>query len=220
MADSRINSDFWLPVFQRADGSLYSPGVSGNTFSDNVFDTVYFGAAPTPGVAEVSVTKTRSMDKKKGAGTDGARITLHGVDPAEFDIRVRIWTPEQWEAIKTLKSLLFVAAYKSTTSTVAASVSSGPGAPATATTLKTTKTTAVTFDVSHPTLAFHKIKAVQVVAVNGPEAGASPQDKIVTFRCIEFLPPGSKNATHTDEAPTSSNALTASSNPMPSNTGP
>lgn len=239
MADTLINSDFWLPVYQRPDGSLYSAGQPGNTFSDNLMDTVYFGAAPSPGIAEVTVMKERSVDKKKGAGSDGGRLTIHGVNPAEFEIRFRIWTPEQWEAMKQLKALVFVPAYKTTTTTLkpvgfqsTTTVNNASGtATATSGTIsipqaptKFTKTTPVTFDVTHPTTAFHHIKAVQVIGVGGPDPGASTQDRYVTFRCAEYLPPGTKNATQTDEAPTSNGTQIASNNPTPgtnpANTGP
>lgn len=231
MADQQVSSSFWQPVYQRSDGTLYTPGVIGNVFSDLPSEVVYFGASPTPGIADVAVQKERSVDKKKGAGVDGGRLTIHGVEPATFEIRLRIWEVNQWIALTQLWPLIFVPAYKTTTTTLnpvgfqattTASVAGGvistqtiPQAPT-----KFTKTTAVTFDVTHPTLALHGIKAVQVIGGRGPDPGPVSQDRIFTIRVAEYLPPGTKNATITDEAPSSSNALTANSNPMPSNTGP
>ena len=75
----------------------------------------------TPGIAEVKLTKYRDVDKnKKAAGNDGKRVTIHGIEPAEGEIELIIWTPQQWRMLKALWPVLFPGPQKfTTTKTVA-----------------------------------------------------------------------------------------------------
>lgn len=242
MARTPIASDFWLPVYQANDGSLYSDGQTGNTFLvDDQWAVVYLATAPTPGIAHVTTDKDRDVDLKKGVGVDGERATLHGDKLAHVDIGIEIWTPEQWEALKALWPILKVPAYKLVTSTTQKFINplspSSAGEPTTvgATTVtntttgatqtipvvatknvKSSKKVAITFDVSHPALALHGIKAVQIVGGRGPVPGRYPQSRIFTIKCIEYLPPGKASSTKTDNAPiTAPSTLQSTTWPTP-----
>lgn len=221
---TRANSDFWIqPVYKKSDGTLFCPGVDGPTFASSQWDTVYFSTAPTPGLVEVTVDRERQIDEKKSSGTDGAHVTIHGTKPARIEIRLLIWTPDQWEALKQLWPILMTPPYKtqlktvtstsyippdSSATTTTASVSGGsvstttvPAVATVTTSKKVTTTTPTVFDVAHPIFAHHKIKAVQIIGGHGPDPGPVRGSRIFTIKAIEFLKPGTKNATVTPTQP-------------------
>ena len=164
--------DFWAPVFTDNNGKLYSPGFTddrGDKF--NLWDTVFINAAPTPGAATVSLSKDRDVDKKKAAGSDGARVTLHGVEPAQGTIQLVIWTPEQLKALNELWPIIFAPTAK------------GDQPPP--------------YDVSHPTFKLHGVKSIQIVGGTGPDPGPVARSRVFTIKFIEYFPPGKKKATAT-----------------------
>jgi hypothetical protein len=112
--------DFWAPTFTAADGSLVSPGFTGNLYASNVWDFVDFAGERTPGLAEVTVDKERGLDEKKSPGSDGATLTLHGSNPAKIEIKLTIWTPEQLRRLNELWPILLTPPYKLGHTTVSA----------------------------------------------------------------------------------------------------
>jgi len=166
---------FWRkPIYTREDGALWCPGFEGETYASNPFDFIYLGVPSTrpftPGICRINFDKGRDFDKKKPAGTDGARVTFHGVDVVPIDIELLIWTPEQLKALAALWPVLFPAAFK--------------GSPP-------------AYDVQNPLFAMHDIKAAQFVGGGGPHID---ERGIGSFRmrAIEFRKPGKKNATKTE----------------------
>ncbi len=119
--------DFWgAPVYTSpSTGDLYCPGFTGNTFAANAWDKVGFVNATssitdpilapsllnilsyTPGLCDVTVVKEAQVDEKKAAGGHGARLTVHGIKPAQIGIRILIWTPQQLKELKSLWDYLF-----------------------------------------------------------------------------------------------------------------
>jgi len=180
-ASNRVSFQFWSqPVYKNADGTYWAPGFDGPTYASSAWDYVYIGlpmsGTPlTPGIARVRVNKARNFDKKKAAGSDGARVTFHGVDPAQVDIEITIWTPEQLRQLSLMWPVLFPQAYKGTP-------------PA--------------FSVQHPafTSGLHAIKSLQFISMEGPDIGHDRTGKF-TLRAIEYLQPGKANATNTATAP-------------------
>ena len=165
---------FWAkPVLQQSDGTYFCPGFDGPTYSSNPWDYVYLGIPSTqpftPGLCTVNVNRSRDVDKKKAVGNDGARVTIHGVDPAPVEIMIRIWTPEQLRQLAALWPVLFPQAYK--------------GAPP-------------AYDVQHPMFSYYGIKSVQFIGGSGPMID---EHRVGTFvlSAIEFLKPGKTNVTKT-----------------------
>lgn len=222
--------DFWYqPVYQNQDGSLYCTGCTGKTIADSLFDKVFFGSLPTPGVAEVDAKRERKVDEKNAPGSDGATVTIHGLKPADITISILIWTPEQYRAMRELWPLLMTPPYKtSVSSQVSAFINplspSSAGAPTTVGTTSLVNSTgtniavqqvpvvatksvlvktkvAVTFDVSHPKFTDMKIKAVQIIGGWGPDVAPIPGARVFTIKAIEYLPKGKTNATQTDVKP-------------------
>lgn len=231
MARTPIAFDFWYqPVFQNDDGSLYCDGITGPTIADSLWDKVFFSGAPTPGVAEVNFRRDRDVDIKKPTGSDGATVTIHGIVPADIEIKLLIWTPDQFKALGELWPLLMTPPYKTVKQVVSGpeqfaatfgpgsfdtttvNISGGaiqssttiPSAITTSTKKTVMKKVATTFDVSHPKLAKHFIKAVQIIGGSGPDPAPQPGARIFTIKCIEYLPKGKNLATQTDVSPLSS----------------
>lgn len=177
---TRVSFQFWRqPVYQLSDGTYFTPGCDGPTYARNPWDYVYIGLPTTgqpftPGIARVRVTKFRDVDKKKSAGSDGARVTIHGVEPAEVEIELMIWTPEQLRQLNNIWPTLFPAAYK--------------GSPP-------------AFQVQHPafTAGLHAIKSLQFVKMEGPEIDAKGVG-MFKLKAWEYLKPGTANATKTAAA--------------------
>lgn len=193
----RASFTFWgAPILANDDGTLSCPGYVGKTIADNLYDKVFINAAPTPGIAEVQCNKQRSVDRKKAAGRDGARLTLHGIEPGTGEIRLTIWTPEQLKALNELWPILFPF--------------TGKGDPS-------------PFDVQHPILSQHDVKSIQIVGGEGPYPGQKQGARVFTIRYIEFRPQSKKKATKTPVASKGS-TLDVPTRPtpgsIPANTGP
>jgi hypothetical protein len=176
----RVSFPFWRqPVYELSDGSYWTPGIEGPTYLNNVdspWSYLYIGIPSTqpytPGKATVHVRKARDTDKKKAAGNDGAHVAIHGVDLSVAEIELLIWTPEQVRALAALWPTLFPQAYK--------------GAPP-------------AYDVQHPLMKYHNIKAMQFIAGEGPEIDTGGRG-VFKMTAIEFLKPSKKNTTKTNTA--------------------
>jgi hypothetical protein len=165
-------------------GHPYSPGYIGNTFSKNAWDAVQI-AIPlpfmtgvlqqlnvdrTPGLCEVDVRRGRDIDRKKSAGSDGQRLTFKGINNADVDIRITIWTPGQLDVLSALWNVLQPKAGKGTPSA---------------------------FDVKHPQFEINGVKSLCFVDSIGMTDGHTSKTKIFTIKAIEYFPPGSKSAVTT-----------------------
>lgn len=171
------NFAFWgAPVVEANDGTLSCPGYTGNTFASSPWDYLVL-AVPynspdqpkTPGVCEVQCRRERSVDKKKPAGNNGARITIHGMQPAEVDIKLLIWTPDQLRWLNEIWRVVFP---------------NGKGNPE-------------AFDVDHPVLRQHDVKSLVFIGGGGPDAGPIAKTRIFTMKAIEYVPQQKKKATKT-----------------------
>lgn len=229
MALTPIAFDFWYqPVYQNADGSLYTPGCTGPTIADSLFDKVFFASLPTPGLAEVDAKRERKCDTKDTPGVDGATTTIHGLKPADIIIKLLIWTPDQYRALRELWPLIMTPPYKTATTTKEQFINplspSTIGPPTTVGTVTVTNSTgtninfqqvpvvatkkvkikskvAVTFDVSHPKFKDMGIKAMQIIGGWGPDIAPIPGARIFTIKGIEYMPKGTAVTTQTNVKP-------------------
>ena len=176
---SRVNFAFWRqPVYQLSggpqDGQYWTPGCDGPTYANSPWDYVYIGlptigSSITPGIAKVRVDKFRDVDKKKPSGSDGARITIHGVEPAKVEIDLTIWTPEQLRQWSVMWPYLFPVAYK--------------GKPP-------------NYSVSYPSFGsdLYAIKSLTFVKMEGPDIQPDGRG-IFRLHAWEYLAPSTKNVT-------------------------
>jgi hypothetical protein len=115
-----VSSTFWgSPVYRnKTTGQLFCPGYTGNTFASAITDYVVIGGRQTPGVVvAVECKRERDKDVKKSKGADGATVTFAGLQPADVEIKIKIWTPQQLLELDQLRALL-APGRKTTTKTV------------------------------------------------------------------------------------------------------
>lgn len=223
-----IPYDFWgQPVYLDGNGDPQCPGFTGETFAVNLWDYVLIGGRKTPGIATVTAHKFRDLDKKKQKSTDGARLTIHGIEPALVEIKLLIWTPAQLAELNTMWTQVFPLPQKVTTTKTVPDTSK-PGPPKTVNTVvginhdtgkpiintttiptflnkKVSTTTlgkaAITpFDVDHPIFALHHVRSVVFLSGEGPDPGPVTRSRVFTMKAIEFLQPGKQDAGTTPEA--------------------
>lgn len=214
-----VADDTTAPIYQVTSGDYYCPGFVGPTYATNAFDKMfiavpYAGSSQpyTPGVCTVKVTKGREIDKKKSSGSDGARLTMHGIDPAMVEVRVVMWTPQQWRELQSLWEILFPGPTKKITTTRTPITTNvllfDQNAPVGTTiqiptgkfiSKKTTKveTPRIPFDCDHPILRNHGIKSLVFHHGEGPDPGPHPRSMTFLMKAYEFLLPNNTNATQT-----------------------
>jgi hypothetical protein len=206
-----VSSDFWgKPVYRDAKGVLLCPGYTGNNYSLSPWDTLQitlegpfdefetkFAKQQTPGIIQsINASKGLSVDEKKAAGGNNARLTVHGYELAKVEIHVKLWTPMQWELMKKLWARIQPVGGKTL-----------PGA----------------FNIYHPELNAHKITAIQFLRGEGPMPGPQPGTRIFMIHAAEFNLPSKSSVTKTDEAPKPSLLDAPTSQPPgknPKNTAP
>ncbi len=142
----------------------------------NAWNTVYFGsyATPSPGIANVFMRKRLRLDKKQPAGSRGQTQTVQGIDNAEIDIEIQMWTFAHWQRWLALLSVLL------------------PVHQVTSTNAKTGFVTAVggpvPIKVSHPAFAGQGIDTLFIMQIGTPVNHQCIGVKYVTIRALEFLP--------------------------------
>lgn len=125
------------------------------------WDTFFINSDQLPGKCEVQNkgVATLEVEATKGKDSAGKRIRILGYDPKEFDVIVRIATPEQWDVFCDLGDKYWA----------------GPG--------KKTKPPAATVLVRHPDL--NRLRVYQGVIIGFPLAEQSDVDGAKNFR-IQF----------------------------------
>ena len=99
MSSEDLGAGPYVDLLSRGQHSkLGGEATSGSPFwEDNpdAWDAVYLGGMRIPGLCAVSGKGfEQRIDKKKTAGKHGAKLTHTGNDCADFEIAVRMWTPE------------------------------------------------------------------------------------------------------------------------------
>lgn len=80
-----LNTAFWEPVLAddiATDGSIW--------------DTLTIDGEQVPGLCAVSGSLKFDVEVKKAKGKDKATTTDNGISPTKFEVKIRIWTAEQW----------------------------------------------------------------------------------------------------------------------------
>ncbi len=215
-----VADDNTAQPFGAKSGELYCPGFVGQTYADSIWDKIMIGVPfvdpgqPfTPGLCQLQVHKGRDVDKKKAVGSDGARYTVHGIDPAMVEIHVLIWTPQQYLQLIEMWKTLFpgpTKQEKTTKTPITTQVVLFGGTPGQTISIPTGRSTKNTtsktvqqttpFDVSHPELDMHGIKSLLFVEGDGPNPGPIVRSRVFTMKALEFLQPTKTNATKTPTA--------------------
>ena len=77
------------------------PGLPWITDGSLLWDTLLLGGEVWPGLPTVTSTVSRSIDKQKKKGDDGANLVDQGYEPAKVKIVIRIWLQEQWDDLQS-----------------------------------------------------------------------------------------------------------------------
>lgn len=141
---------------------------TGELYAGNEWDTVKIGDYQLPGLCEIPDLKSeRDVHTQKSAETDGAKKLWRGYKSAEFTIRVRMWTKEQFSKLDE----------------VLAKIWSRPD-----------KKEPEAMPISHPQCTRLGIKQVLVVGVLGVTKGSAPGEFVQTLKISEYRPPVHKVA--------------------------
>jgi hypothetical protein len=181
---------------------------TGETVSDDPWDTVELDGKKMPGVCEVKGLAQLEVDQKKGKGRNGAALTISGYLPGPFEIVCTVWTPDQWTHLQRILDDVWNDPPKKSVQKTTTKVTQ-VGQNADGTPINTTSTVKVavpskervSFSVRHPALQALKITACIVQGVTFPEPGSVVGTRVVRFKCIEFRKPDPKPATKTANAP-------------------
>jgi hypothetical protein len=75
-------------------------------FYSDPWDTFFINTNQLPGLCWVEGKTIAGIEivKKKGKNSSGARITILGYDPGEFDVVCRIVTPSQWDIFQVIRN--------------------------------------------------------------------------------------------------------------------
>lgn len=134
---------------------LNDQGASSNEaplFFKDPHDTFYMGTRRLPGECALEATQVARIEvnKKKGKGTDSARITLAGYDPREFRVTTQITTQAQQVELEDILDVYWRT----------------PG--------KTSNLSQVAITVSHPKLTALKIHTAVLVGVSITDGKLTP----------------------------------------------
>jgi hypothetical protein len=201
-------ADFWD---QSPDvdlvGNTSSPYVAeGATYPGNPWDCVRLGGMQVPGLCKVGAQASKRIQQKKQNGNDGATPTLRGYNPAKITLNVRIWTPAQYDAYKSLIAQVWPRAGKGSTIALAL-------APA-----------AVTqngaWDIAHPSLSDLGISSMIIEGVTALVPDGTPGVMTSQISGFQYMALSNKSATVTVKGgavATTAASTTAAFKPAPKN---
>lgn len=152
----------------------------GPLFATDPWDTFWIGTRQVPGecVLEPGGIAQLEVIRKKGKGTDGAKLTLAGLDSKEFRVVVQIATPEQWAELQDVKNTYWRILNKTNPKADAA------------------------IAVRHPGLAFLNVYSAVLKGVSPPVEGKLDGAMYVTFTFLQWDKVSNKNVAKTaDSAP-------------------
>lgn len=127
------------------------------------WDVVKVGSYTLPGICEIRGLKSeRDKQTLKGAKTDGAKKVWRGYKPAEFEIRVTVWTKEQFEELNSIIEKIWS---------------------------KPDKKEPEVYSITHAQCARLGIKQISVVTVLGLEPGKHEDTMVQTLKVQEHREP-------------------------------
>lgn len=126
-----------------------------------------------PGVSNVEISRSHSLNVKASAGKHFATVTDQGYKPSDVVITTTLWTPQQWEIYQL---------------NILAIVEPDPGA----------KYALPTVTIDHPGTAARGITSITIETITGPkDKGKGIRE--FQWKCLQFQKSDSK-ATNTPKA--------------------
>jgi hypothetical protein len=158
--------------------------VMGPDYDPNPWGSVTIGNIVLPGICEVTGAATHRIDVQKANGVDGGTLIERGYQPGEFDIDMKIWTPKHWALWLETRPSLFRRLSK---------VDLNDAKKKTATAAQIEATARAALPIAHPALADAEITACLVKSITLPRPGPEAGTKIITIKCVQYIPPAPKN---------------------------
>lgn len=159
----------------------------GLVIQDDPWNVVYLNGDPLPGICSLKAESELQIEQKKGAGHDGARLTLHGYLPGPIVITITIWTSDQWREYLAMIPMFWRPPTKNDSSVKDTAARLGMSE-------REANLYQAAVTIAHPSLQGTGISAVIVRGISIPEDGPAPQSKVVRLRCVQYLPPSAKSA--------------------------
>lgn len=175
------SSTFWDSTVTA--GGSDPGGYFGDTYSANPWNYCTIAGQKTPGIAEVQVTPKLKLDQKKANGRHGSTHTKTGYDDAEVDIKIYMWTPEQWAVYEQhIVPIIWPPAK--------------PDAQEAQQSNNKTKKRETAFDGAlsfvHPNAALYRVSAVVVTSPSGREPGRVVGEGMVRIKAKQWQAPSTK----------------------------
>lgn len=128
------------------------------------WEVIYMAGRRVPGLCEVEFKREHRIDKRAANGVDYQSITSLGYNGADVQIKIRMWTPQQWIDFQAI---------------TVPSIQPRPGKPNARP--KAVKT-------EHPALAVWGTKSLFVTHVGGPKPTNIPQAREILITCSDVAP--------------------------------
>lgn len=142
------------------------------------WDVVVLGGQPLPGICSVTGKRGKRFDLKKVKGSDFAKLTKQGYEPAEIRITERIWTRQQLNALELIMPML--------------------EAP----TQVTPDGTTPALEIRYPALDLRQINSVVIKEISFLRPGSMKGVFEMDITCLEWKPQPKTNATATVDGAT------------------
>lgn len=161
--------------------------VMGPASDPNPWGSVILGGITLPGTCEVTGAAIHRIDVQKANGVDGGTLIERGYQPGEFDIDMKLWTPEHWQLWRETRPSIFRRLSKIDPNDTKKKTTASAG--------QVSATEKAALAVSHPALADAEITACLIKSITLPRPGPELGTKIITIKCIQYIPPApNKNA--------------------------
>ncbi len=130
-----------------------------------------------PGLAKVTIKRSREVAKNKGQDTSGATTVIKGADPASVSIELRIWDPRTIDDDLSMLSIIL------------GEIDPKVGVKGAA------------LDITHPKAELRGVTAICLESIEGPDAaGEAGGEWVVKIGASEFCPPKKQAARVPDAA--------------------
>jgi len=164
-------------------------GYFGPIYPVNPVDLCILGGEKLPGICTVKALPSQEISREQVPGRDGATILWKGYVPGPIDLQCLMWLKAQWDLMQVVLGKIWQKPGKEL---------AGKGFTKKQKAKLLDKQAEVAeraaMDIAHPYLQVLCITRVILVGVSLPEDGPAPQSRIISFKLLEYVPPGKKTA--------------------------
>jgi hypothetical protein len=158
-------------------------GYEGPVYAKNPWDLVILNGFRSPGVATVKCIPQVKIDLPKEVARDGGPATEKGHVPAKVDIQIKIWTPDQWDAMQNLMEAIWRQPGQKYRLELVGGIL--PQTSTTGTGDKTKAKPAIT--IAHPCCALYGVTAVMLESPESPDSAPEVGAKIIRLKGVQYI---------------------------------